>query len=163
MREAGYFEDVSALALHLGALPGGSGRVVLANGCFDLLHVGHVRYLEAARELGDRLVVGLNSDRSVRQLKGPGRPRVPEGERAELLLALRAVDYVIRFDEPDVSRLLRELRPTFHAKGTDYTVESVPEYDVARSLGVTTVIVGDPKGHSSSSLLPVEDPQPRDG
>jgi len=162
MNEQRYFEDVDDWARHLRSSEA-TARLVLANGCFDLLHVGHVRYLEAARALGDRLIVGLNSDRSVAQLKGPGRPRVPEGERAELLLALRAVDYVIRFDEPDVSRLLRVLRPLFHAKGTDYTVESVPEYEVARRLGVTTVIVGDPKDHSTSSMLTHDDPPRRDG
>ncbi|HZM16014.1 MAG TPA: adenylyltransferase/cytidyltransferase family protein [Candidatus Krumholzibacteria bacterium] len=147
-----YFEAVEPLARHLHAL--GSERIVLANGCFDLLHVGHVRYLEAARALGNVLVVGLNSDASVRALKGPGRPRMPEGERAELLLALRAVDYVARFEELDVSRVLEVLRPAFHAKGTDYSVETVPEYAVAQRLGVRTVIVGDPKAHSSRDLGP---------
>ena len=148
MRLERYFEDAEALARQLG----GPAGLVLANGCFDLLHVGHVRYLQAARDLGALLVVGLNSDASVRALKGPGRPRLPERERAELLLALRAVDYVLRFEELHVSRLLHVLRPAFHAKGTDYSVETVPERDVARRLGVRTVIVGDPKDHSSSAL-----------
>jgi rfaE bifunctional protein nucleotidyltransferase chain/domain len=147
-----FFEDVEPLADVLAARR--PGRVVLANGCFDLLHVGHVRYLEAARALGEVLVVGLNGDRSVRALKGPERPRLPERERAEILLALRAVDYVTLFHELDAARLLRVLRPAFHAKGTDYTPESVPEHAVARALGVRTVIVGDPKEHSSRSLNP---------
>ena len=154
---ARYFEDVVELARLLGARR--PGRVVLANGCFDLLHVGHVRYLEAARALGDVLVVGLNSDTSVRALKGPGRPRIPAPERAEILLALRPVDYVALFAELDASRLLEVLRPDFHAKGTDYTVETVPEYAVARRLGTRTVIVGDPKAHASRSLAP-DTPRP---
>lgn len=161
MKDRRYFENAEDLARHLRAAAPASDRLVLANGCFDLLHVGHVRYLEAARALGDRLVVGLNSDRSVTQLKGPGRPRVPEAERAELLLALRAVDYVIRFDEPDVGRLLQMLRPMFHAKGTDYRVETVPEYELARRLGIQTVIVGDAKQHSSSSMLSLDDARRR--
>ena len=151
-----YFYDVHAAAAALAARR--PGRVVLANGCFDMLHVGHVRYLEAARALGEVLLVGLNADASVRLLKGPGRPRVPERERAELLLALRCVDYVIRFEDRDVERLLEVLRPEFHAKGTDYTPESVPEYRAAQRLGIRTVIVGDPKSHSSSAL--VADPGP---
>jgi rfaE bifunctional protein nucleotidyltransferase chain/domain len=150
-----YFDDAALLARRLQTL--GAKRMVLANGCFDLLHVGHVRYLSAARELGDVLVVGLNSDASVRALKGEGRPRIPELERAELLLALRPVDYVTLFHEHDVTHLLETLRPAFHAKGTDYSVEGVPEYEAARRLGVRTVIVGDPKEHSSRSLQP--DPQ----
>lgn len=144
------YDDVESLALELRRQPG--RRIVLANGCFDVLHVGHVRYLGAARALGDALVVGLNDDVSVRALKGAGRPRVPARERAELLLALRDVDYVVLFAELDVTRLLEVLRPALHAKGTDYTVETVPEYEVARRLGVKTVIVGDPKDHSSTSM-----------
>jgi rfaE bifunctional protein nucleotidyltransferase chain/domain len=163
MKARHYFEDVDDLARLLQTWRSPSTRIVLANGCFDLLHVGHVRYLEAARALGDHLIVGLNSDRSVQQLKGPDRPRVPQAERAELLLALRAVDDVIVFEEPDVGRLLHVLRPTFHAKGTDYSVESVPEYEIARSLGVQTVIVGDAKRHSTSSLLGRDFLQRRDG
>ncbi len=150
MRLERYFEDVDALAQHLRHL--GQRPVVLANGCFDVLHVGHVRYLQAARDAGALLVVGLNADASVRALKGMGRPRIPERERAELLLALRAVDFVIRFEELDASRLLQVLRPAFHAKGTDYKVETVPEYEIARQLGVQTLVVGDPKDHSSSAL-----------
>ena len=128
-------------------------RVVLAGGCFDLLHVGHVRYLEAARALGDLLVVGVNGDGEVRRLKGEGRPLLPERERAEMVAALRAVDYVTVFDEPTVAELLLALRPDTHAKGTDYTEESVPEGDVVRSYGGRVRIVGDPKEHSSTEIL----------
>jgi D-glycero-beta-D-manno-heptose 1-phosphate adenylyltransferase len=128
-------------------------RVVLANGCFDILHVGHVRYLEGARALGDLLVVGINSDAQVRSLKGPGRPVVPERERAELVAALRAVDFVTIFPEPTVEALLRATRPDIHAKGTDYTEESVPERDVVRSFGGRVAIVGDPKQHSTTEML----------
>jgi rfaE bifunctional protein nucleotidyltransferase chain/domain len=128
-------------------------RVVLANGCFDILHVGHVRYLEGARALGDLLVVGINSDEQVRALKGEGRPLVPERERAEMVAALRAVDLVTIFNEPTVESLLRAVRPDIHAKGTDYTEETVPERDVVRSLGGRVAIVGDPKDHSTSEML----------
>ena len=128
-------------------------RIVLANGCFDLLHVGHVRYLAAARAEGDVLVVGVNSDASVRRLKGEGRPVLGERGRAELVAALAAVDYVIIFDEPDVEALLTALRPDVHAKGTDYTVESVPERELAARLGVRVAIAGDPKRHSTRDLF----------
>src|ERR687893_113974 len=128
-------------------------RIVFANGCFDLLHVGHVRYLEAARALGDLLVVGVNSDEQVRRLKGEGRPFVPARERAEVVASLRAVDYVTVFHEPTVAELLLALRPDIHAKGTDYTEESVPERDVVRSYGGRVQIVGDPKDHSSTEML----------
>jgi len=131
----------------------GGARVVFANGCFDLLHVGHVRYLEAARGLGDLLVVGVNGDEQVRRLKGEGRPHVPERERAETIAALRAVDYVTVFHEPTVTELLLALRPDIHAKGTDYTEETVPERDVVRSFGGRVQIVGDPKDHSSTDML----------
>ena len=131
----------------------GGARVVFANGCFDVLHVGHVRYLEAARGLGDLLVVGVNSDEQVRRLKGEGRPFVPERERAEVIAALRAVDYVTVFHEPTVTELLLALRPDIHAKGTDYTEESVPERDVIRSFGGRVQIVGDPKEHSSTEIV----------
>jgi rfaE bifunctional protein nucleotidyltransferase chain/domain len=131
----------------------GGARVVFANGCFDLLHVGHVRYLEAARALGDILVVGINSDEQVRRLKGEGRPYVTERERAETVASLRAVDYVTVFQEPTVTELLLALRPDIHAKGTDYTEESVPERDVVRSYGGRVQIVGDPKDHSSTEML----------
>ena len=128
-------------------------RIVFANGCFDLLHVGHVRYLEAARGLGDVLVVGVNSDAEVRRQKGEGRPAVPERERAETVAGLRAVDYVTIFHEPTVTELLLALRPDVHAKGTDYTEETVPERDVVRSFGGRVQIVGDPKDHSSTEML----------
>ena len=128
-------------------------RVVFANGCFDLLHVGHVRYLEGARRLGDLLVVGINGDEQVRRLKGDDRPFVPERERAETVAALRAVDYVIIFHEPTVTELLLALRPDIHAKGTDYTEENVPERDVVHSYGGRVCIVGDPKDHSSTEML----------
>jgi rfaE bifunctional protein nucleotidyltransferase chain/domain len=127
-------------------------RVVFANGCFDLLHVGHVRYLEAARALGDLLVVGINGDEQVRALKGEGRPFIPERERAEIVASLRAVDLVTIFHEPNVEALLLAVRPDIHAKGTDYTEETVPERDVVRSFGGRVQIVGDPKDHSSTEM-----------
>ena len=128
-------------------------RIVLANGCFDILHVGHVRYLEGARLLGDLLVVAINADEQVRRLKGAGRPFVPERERAEIIASLRAVDFVTVFAEPTVEALLRAIRPDIHAKGTDYTEESVPERDVVRSYGGRVMIVGDPKDHSSTEMV----------
>jgi rfaE bifunctional protein nucleotidyltransferase chain/domain len=127
--------------------------VVFANGCFDILHVGHIRYLEAAREQGDCLIVAVNSDASVRRLKGTGRPVLDEKARAHLVAALRAVDYVIIFAEPSVAQLLEDLRPDVHAKGTDYTVETVPEHAVAKELGIRIAIVGDPKNHSTRVML----------
>jgi D-glycero-beta-D-manno-heptose 1-phosphate adenylyltransferase len=127
--------------------------IAFANGVFDLLHVGHVRYLEGARALADRLVVAVNSDASVRALKGEGRPILPEAARAELVAALRAVHYVIIFSEPTVGRLLELLKPDVHCKGTDYTVESVPERAIVQSYGGRTAIVGDPKDHSTRDLL----------
>ena len=128
-------------------------RVVLANGCFDVVHVGHVRYLAGARALGDVLVVGVNSDDQVARLKGPGRPILPAIERAELVDALAAVTYVTVFDEPTVTELLLAVKPDIHAKGTDYTEDSVPERDVVRSYGGRVAIVGDPKDHSTSAIL----------
>jgi len=128
-------------------------RVVFANGCFDGLHVGHARYLEAARREGDLLVVGVNSDASTRDLKGAGRPILDEGARATLVAALRAVDHVVVFPEPNVERLLEELRPDVHAKGTDYTAETVPERATAERLGIRVAIVGDAKNHSTRALL----------
>ena len=127
--------------------------IVLANGTFDLLHVGHIRYLEGARQLGDHLVVGLNDDQSVRGLKGEGRPLIPAAERAEILAALAAVDAVVMFPEPDVRALVRALRPDIHAKGTDYTADNVPERDTVIECGGRVAIVGDPKDHSVTSLL----------
>ena len=127
--------------------------IVLANGCFDLLHVGHVRYLSEAKTLGDVLVVGINSDRQVAKLKGPGRPAVPAEERAELIAALRFVDAVTIFDEPTVTELILAIRPDVHTKGTDYTEANVPERDVVLSIGGRVAIVGDPKDHSSSEMI----------
>jgi rfaE bifunctional protein nucleotidyltransferase chain/domain len=127
-------------------------KIVLANGCFDLFHVGHIRYLAAAKELGDCLIVGINSDAQVKRLKGASRPFMPEQERAEIVAALRSVDFVTIFDELTVEELLRAVRPDFHAKGTDYTIETVPEREIVRALGGQTAIVGDPKNHSSSEL-----------
>lgn len=128
-------------------------QIILANGCFDLLHVGHVRYLTAAKEIGGTLVVGLNSDRQAHILKGEGRPFMPDHERAELIAALNCVDLVTIFDEPTVEQLIRTIRPDFHAKGTDYTTDSVPERDIVRECGGQVVITGDPKGHSSTELI----------
>jgi rfaE bifunctional protein nucleotidyltransferase chain/domain len=127
--------------------------IVLANGGFDLLHVSHVRYLRAAKALGGRLVVAVNSDTSLRSLKGAGRPRVPDRERAEIVAALEGVDAVTIFDELDVRHLIRALRPDVQAKGTDYTVDNVPERDVVVACGGRIEIVGDPKDHSTTELL----------
>jgi rfaE bifunctional protein nucleotidyltransferase chain/domain len=128
-------------------------RISFANGCFDVIHVGHVRYLEGAREEGDRLVVGVNGDASVRRLKGEGRPLMPEADRALMVAGLRAVDRVVVFQEDDVRRLLLELRPEVHCKGTDYTALSVPERDTVLSYGGRIAIVGDPKDHDTSALI----------
>jgi len=128
-------------------------RVVFANGCFDTLHVGHIRYLEGARREGDVLVVGVNADSSVCQLKGAGRPILDEKARTQLVAALRCVDYVVLFTEANVEALLEDLRPDIHAKGTDYTAETVPERAAAIRLGIRVAIVGDPKDHSTRELL----------
>jgi D-glycero-beta-D-manno-heptose 1-phosphate adenylyltransferase len=128
-------------------------RIVLANGNFDLLHVGHVRYLRGAKELGGKLVVGINSDNSVRALKGEGRPIMPAEERAEIVAALADVDAVAIFSELDVRALIREIRPDIQAKGTDYTAESVPERDAMAECGGRVAIVGDPKDHSTSEII----------
>ena len=128
-------------------------KIILANGCFDLFHVGHVRYLQGAKALGGVLIVGINSDRQVRHLKGQGRPFMPEADRAEIVAAFRAVDAVTVFDEPTVEELIKAIRPDFHAKGTDYTTDTVPERDIVRSYGGTVAIVGDPKDHSSTDLI----------
>ena len=128
-------------------------RIILTNGCFDLLHVGHIRYLRAAKQLGGKLVVGLNADESVRGLKGAGRPLMPAAERAEILAALADVDAVVIFPEPDVRALIRELRPDIHAKGTDYTLDTVPERDTVRECGGCVAIVGDPKDHSATGFI----------
>jgi len=128
-------------------------RIVFANGCFDMLHVGHVRYLEGAKALGDVLVVAVNSDEQVRKQKGADRPLIPQDQRAEIVGSLEAVDFVTIFDEPTVSELLLALKPDIHAKGTDYTVDTVPERDVVRSYGGRVAIAGDPKEHSSSEMI----------
>jgi rfaE bifunctional protein nucleotidyltransferase chain/domain len=127
--------------------------ITLANGCFDVLHVGHIRYLHGAKALGGKLIVGINADETVRTLKGHGRPHVPAEERAEILAALADVDAVVIFPEPDVRALVREIKPNVHAKGTDYTADSVPERDEVIAHGGRVEIVGDPKDHSSSEML----------
>lgn len=128
-------------------------RIVFANGCFDILHVGHVRYLQDAKNQGEVLVVGINSDRTVRELKGSGRPLLEAGARAELVAALESVDYVVIFDDATAAEVLRDLRPHVHCKGTDYTEKTVPERGVMESLGGTVRIVGDPKNHSTREVL----------
>ena len=148
--KVGTLEEVRA---RLGPARGAGKRIALANGCFDVLHVGHVRYLEGARREADVLVVGVNGDASVRALKGPGRPVMPAADRALLVAALRAVDHVVVFEENDVTRLLLTLRPDVHCKGTDYTPETVPEKDVVRSYGGRVAIVGDAKDHDTRRLI----------
>jgi D-glycero-beta-D-manno-heptose 1-phosphate adenylyltransferase len=143
-------DEAAALA---GRLRRAGRRVVLANGCFDLVHVGHVRYLTAARALGDVLFVGINSDASVRRLKGAGRPLMPAAERMELLAAFRAVDHVVLFEDETVDDLVTRLRPDVHAKGTDYTEATVPERDAVRPAGGRVAIAGDPKAHSTRDLI----------
>lgn len=128
-------------------------KITLANGCFDVIHVGHVRYLAGAKALGGKLIVGINADDVVRSLKGEGRPRIPAQERAEILAAMTVVDAVVIFPEPDVRALIREIHPDVHAKGTDYTEQSVPERDEVAAYGGRVAIVGDPKDHSSSDML----------
>ncbi len=128
-------------------------QIILANGTFDLLHVGHVRYLHAAKDLGGKLIVAVNADASVRALKGEGRPLMPDQERAEILSALADVDAVTLFNEPDVRAVIREIRPDIHAKGTDYTAATVPEADVVRACGGRIAIVGDPKNHSATDII----------
>ena len=151
-RRNGLFDRME-LARVLDRRRAGNDRIVLANGCFDLLHAGHVRYLEHAAAHGNVLVVALNSDASVRGLKGEGRPLMPLAERAEIVGALACVDYVTWFDEPTLEETLRELGPHVHAKGTDYDVTTVPEAGVDRELGVEIAICGDPKDHSTTDLL----------
>lgn len=145
--------SVKSLRSELARLRAGGARVALANGLFDILHVGHLHYLEAARAEADLLVVGVNSDRSARELKGPPRPIVPELERAELLAGLSCVDFVTIFDGATVEGLLRAVRPDVHCKGTDYTQDSVPEAPVARELGIRVAIVGDTKAHSTRDII----------
>jgi rfaE bifunctional protein nucleotidyltransferase chain/domain len=149
-------DKIASLDVLLGMLQAARANgktVVLANGIFDLLHVGHVRYLQAAKREADVLIVGINSDSTARQLKGPGRPIMDQGGRAELVAALAVVDSVVIFNELNVEALLKTIRPDVHAKGTDYTVETVPEHDTAARLGIRVAIVGDPKQHSTSALF----------
>jgi rfaE bifunctional protein nucleotidyltransferase chain/domain len=141
------------LVEEIGKVRANGAVVVLANGCFDLFHAGHVRYLAGAKELGDILVVGINSDEQVRALKGENRPYIDENERAEIVSALRFVDFVTIFPEPTVEDLILAIRPDFHAKGTDYTSDTVPEREIVRSYGGKVAIVGDPKDHSSTDLI----------
>lgn len=145
--------SLEAVAARVAAERAAGRSIALANGCFDLLHVGHVRYLAGAKAEADVLVVGINGDRSVAKLKGPGRPILPEADRAMLVAALRSVDHVIVFQEDDVTNLLLALRPEVHCKGTDYTEDSVPERDVVRSYGGRVAIVGDPKQHDTRALI----------
>jgi rfaE bifunctional protein nucleotidyltransferase chain/domain len=145
--------DRVALVSRITAEKAKGARIVLANGCFDVLHAGHVRYLAGARALGNLLVVGVNSDAQVAKLKGEGRPLLPEGERAEVIASLEMVDVVTIFEEPTVTELLLAIKPDVHAKGTDYTEETVPERDVVRSYGGRVAIVGDPKNHSTSEMI----------
>jgi rfaE bifunctional protein nucleotidyltransferase chain/domain len=145
--------SLEAVAARVAAARAAGRSIALANGCFDVLHVGHVRYLAGAKAEADVLVVGINGDRSVAKLKGPGRPILPEADRAMLVAALRSVDHVIVFQEDDVTSLLLALRPEVHCKGTDYTEDSVPERDVVRSYGGRVAIVGDPKHHDTRALI----------
>ena len=145
--------DLATLEARLTRSPAERAGLVLANGIFDLLHVGHVRYLQAARAAGGRLLVALNSDESARRLKGEGRPLIPLAERLELVASLACVDWATWFEEDHVEEVLRRIRPEAHAKGSDYTVESVPERAVSKALGIRTIIAGDPKRHASSELI----------
>ena len=145
--------SLEAVAARVAAARAAGRSIALANGCFDVLHVGHVRYLAGAKAEADVLVVGINGDRSVAKLKGPGRPILPEADRAMLVAALRSVDHVIVFQEDDVTSLLLALRPEVHCKGTDYTEDSVPEREVVRSYGGRVAIVGDPKHHDTRALI----------
>ncbi len=152
-RAAEKIETLDEVRRRVEAARAGGRTIAFANGCFDVLHVGHVRYLEGARGEADVLVVGVNGDASVRRLKGEGRPVLPEADRALLVAALRAVDHVVVFPDDDVSRLLLALRPDVHCKGTDYTPDTVPEKGVVRSYGGRVAIVGDPKRHDTRVLL----------
>jgi D-glycero-beta-D-manno-heptose 1-phosphate adenylyltransferase len=145
--------EVEQLLEEIGRERAAGRTVALANGCFDVLHVGHVRYLQGAAAEADRLIVAINDDESVAELKGPGRPILPASDRAELVAALRGVDYVVTFGERTVERLLRLIKPDVHCKGTDYTIESVPERSVVLEYGGRTAIVGDPKQHATRELI----------
>jgi D-glycero-beta-D-manno-heptose 1-phosphate adenylyltransferase len=145
--------DRETLIEKTAAVRGSGERIILANGCFDLFHAGHVRYLSGAKELGGMLVVAINSDRQVRRLKGDNRPYITAEERAEIVSGFRFVDVVTIFDEPTVEEIIAAIRPDFHAKGTDYTAESVPERETVLKYGGRVAIVGDPKDHSSTDLI----------
>jgi len=149
---AGKVMALAEVAAEVQRLRAAGKRIALANGVFDLLHVGHVRYLQGARALADALVVAVNTDRSTRSYKGPDRPIVPEAERAELVAALACTDLVLLFDEPDVRAVIRVLRPEVHVKGTDYTPETVPERDEVEAYGGKVAVAGDPKEHSTTEL-----------
>lgn len=153
MKNFAEISDREKLVEKVAELRKNGAKFVLANGCFDLFHVGHIRYLAGAKELADFLIVGINSDAQVKKLKGEKRPYMPENERAEIVSSLRFVDFVTIFDEPTVTELLRAVKPDFHAKGTDYTLDSVPEREIVREYGGQTAIVGDPKDHSSTDLI----------
>ena len=153
MGTAGKVQPLDAVARAVESARRAGKTVALANGVFDLLHVGHVRYLEGARALAEVLVVAVNDDASARVLKGPGRPHVPAAERAELVAALACTDHVVLFSEPDVRTVLRRLKPDVHVKGTDYTADSVPERDEVAAWGGRVAIAGDPKDHSTTELL----------
>jgi len=144
---------IEALACELQRQRGEGRTVALANGLFDILHVGHLRYLEGSAREADLLVVAINSDESARRLKGPARPVTPEEERAELVAGFGCVDYVVIFSDESVDGLLRRLLPAVHCKGTDYTPETVPEAEIARELGIRTAIVGDPKNHATREII----------
>jgi rfaE bifunctional protein nucleotidyltransferase chain/domain len=145
--------DLTDLSARIQSLRQNSRLIVLANGCFDVLHAGHVRYLRGARALGDVLIVGINSDDQVEKLKGPGRPIMNERERAEIVAAIDGIDFVTIFSEPTVEKLLLTIKPDVHAKGTDYTEETVPEREIVRSYGGRVAIVGDQKNHSTSEMI----------
>jgi rfaE bifunctional protein nucleotidyltransferase chain/domain len=153
MKNVGKILSRAALSERVKQWRASGEQIVLTNGCFDLLHVGHIRYLRGAKALGGKVIVALNSDASVQRIKGKDRPFMPQQERAEILAALTDVDALVIFDEPDVRALIRELRPDIHAKGTDYTRDNVPERDEVFAYGGRVEIVGDPKDHSSSELL----------
>ena len=146
-------KTVEELKKIVGALRSSGRKIVFANGCFDLIHAGHTRYLQGARALGDILILGINSDRCVKMLKGNGRPLQPDSERAEILASLECVDYVLVFDAPTVDGILQELKPNVHAKGTDYTEESVPERQTVHNYGGRVAITGDVKDHSTRDLI----------
>lgn len=147
------FTSINKMAEKLKSVRKNRNDLVIANGCFDIIHAGHVRYLREASELGDILVVAVNDDSSTRDLKGDGRPVFPQEERAEIVAALKGVDYVLIFGDRTVDEILRKLKPDIHAKGTDYTPETVPERKTAEKIGCRTVITGDPKNHSSRDII----------